>query len=269
MTLFGTRYVFCEHSQVALKLPQIAETGLGVEILFESTEALWPQLKWEDLLDLSDAIADAGIPASVHAPFHNISLGSRDPHIRAYTLDVLTAAMEVARAVRSPHIVFHTGYVPQYPPKSRAKWMDAFCAGLEQLITRASDLDVQLAMENTYETDPSLFEELFERFPMPILGMCLDMGHATCYGKVESAVWPRRFADRICHIHCSDNDGREDLHQRLGTGAVNFRTLFGPLAAVGSPASITLEVPLEDAAASHDYLEQLLQGMAPTPSESM
>jgi sugar phosphate isomerase/epimerase len=260
--MFGQRYIFCEHARVPALLPQIAETGLGIEVLFETTEDFYPQVRWEELLDLADAISDSGIPASVHAPFHNISLGSRDGHIQTYTLDVLTSAMEMARTLHSPHIVFHTGYLPQYPPKSRAKWLDAFSLGIEQLIIRASDLDIQLAMENTYEQDTSLFEEIFERFPQPILGMCLDTAHATCYGKVEPLMWPMRFADRICHIHCSDNDGREDLHMQLGTGRVNYRALLEPLARIGNPASITLEVAVEDAAASRDYLESLLNTMS-------
>ena len=255
--MFGPKYVYCEHSQVPELVPRLAELGLGVEILFETTEDLWPQVRWENLLDLADAVADAGIEASVHGPFHNLSLGSRDAHIRNYTMDVLTVAMETARAVRSPRLVFHTGYVPQYTPKARARWMEAFSAGLEQLIIRATDLEVRLAMENTYETDTSLFEEIFERFPTPALGMCLDTGHATCFGQVDPGQWSLRFYDRIVHVHCSDNDGHSDLHLALGYGVVNFRALLEPLARVGKEPSITLEVSGDDAAASRDYLETL------------
>jgi sugar phosphate isomerase/epimerase len=262
MPMFGPRYIYCEHSQVAESLPRIAEIGLGVEIVFETTENFWPQVRWEDLLDIADAVSDAGVEASVHGPFHNLSLGSRDAHIRSYTLDVLTVALETARAVRSPHVVFHTGYLPQYSAKARARWLETFSGGLEQLILRATDLEVQLAMENTYEPDTSLFEEILDRFPTPALGMCLDTAHATCFGQVDPAQWSRKFGDRIVHMHCSDNDGHSDQHLALGTGIVNFRALLDPLARIGNNPSVTLEVNLDDAAASRDYFETLAKTLA-------
>ncbi len=174
--MFGPRYIYCEQSLVGAKLPQMADLGLGVEVLFESTADLWPQVKWENLLDLADDIAKAGIKASVHGPFHNLNLGARDAHIRSYSLDTLSASLEAARAFRSPQVVFHTGYLPQIPPKARSRWLDTFSESLEQLLARAAELGVRLAMENTYEPDTTLFEEIFERFPSPALGMCLDTG---------------------------------------------------------------------------------------------
>jgi sugar phosphate isomerase/epimerase len=256
--MFAPRFIYCEHAEVALYLPHIADLGLGVEVLFETTEDLWPQVRWEDLLELADAIADFGVPTSVHAPFHSLSLGSRDAHIREYSLSVMSAALEFARAVRSPHMVFHTGFLPQYSPKSRTKWLDMFSRGLESLLIRAADLEVRLAMENTYETDPSLFMEIFERFPTPALGMCLDTGHANCFGQVDPVEWPRRFADRIFHIHCSDNDGHDDLHLGLGSGQVDFRALLEPIAGFGGECSVTLEVSGDDAVVSRDYLDNLV-----------
>jgi sugar phosphate isomerase/epimerase len=256
--MFGPRYIYCEQSLVAAKLPQMADLGLGVEVLFESTADLWPQVKWENLLDLADDIAEAGIEASVHGPFHNLSIGARDTHIRSYSLDAIAASLEAALAFHAPQVVFHTGYLPQFPPKTRERWLDTFSESLEQLLGRAAELGVRLAMENTYEPDTTLFEEIFARFPTPALGMCFDTSHATCFGRIDPALWSQRFADRICHIHCSDNDGRDDLHLGLGTGVVNFKALLQPLAQIGSSAGVTLEVSAGDAASSRDYLAHLV-----------
>lgn len=260
--MFGSRYIYCDVPRVVSALPRIAELELGVEILFESGEELWPQVRWENLLDLADAVADAGVEATVHGPFDNLNLGSRDGHIRRYSFEALSAAVEFARAVRSPRMVFHTGYLPQYPPQGRRRWLDIFSQGLSELLEHAADLEIRLAVENTYEPDPSLFEEIFERFPTPALGMCLDTGHAACFGRVEPVVWSRRFADRVCHLHLSDNDGRDDLHLGLGQGVVDFRAVLAPLLRVESALGITLEVSAEDAPASRDYLNNLLQTMS-------
>lgn len=260
--MFESRYIYCEASYVPAAIPRLVELGLGVEILFENTDDLWPQLRWENLLDLGDALDEAGIEVCVHGPFDNVNLGSRDSHIRRYSLEVLMAAAEFAQAVRSPNLVFHTGYLPQFPPAGRERWLNEFSRGLEELLDRISGFDVRLAMENTYEPDLSLFEEIFARFPSPVLGMCFDTGHAACFGRVDPGAWSRRFADRIGHVHVSDNDGRDDLHWGLGKGVVDFRSVLWPLLRLDVPAGITLEVSAEDAQSSRDYLNDLLQTMS-------
>ena len=260
--MFSPRYIYCESSRLLENLDRIAELGLGVEILFEDPVDIWPQVRWEKLLDVADAVSDAGISAAVHGPFHGVNLASKDSHIRAYSLEVLTAALETARAFHSPHMVFHTGFTPQYPPQARAKWLDGFSSALETLLYRAGDLDVRLALENTYETDLTLFEEIFERFPSPALGMCLDTGHATCFGKIETARWSQRLGDRIFHLHCSDNDGKDDLHLGLGAGVVDFRAMLDPLWRLGGEVSVTLEVSAEDAADSQIFFDRLVKSFS-------
>lgn len=256
--MFGARHIYCPLKSLVTALPRIQELGLGVEVLLDETSDLWPTARWENLLDVADAIAESGVDTTVHGPFQGMSLGALDGHIRDYSLEVLCRGLEVARCFRSPLMVFHTGYLPQYPPKTRARWMANFSSNLEILLQRASDLDVLPVLENTYETDPDLLQEIFDRFPGPDLGMCLDTGHATCYGKVDPTVWSRQFVDRICHIHCSDNDGKQDLHWDLGTGVVNFPAILAPLAALENTSSVTFETALDSAEVSRDYFLNLL-----------
>lgn len=257
--MFGSRYLYCGVESVRSTLPLMVEAGLGVEVVFDTTVDLWPQMRWENLLQIADDIQETGIPAAVHGPFHGLSLGSRDPNIRRISEQMFIAAMEFARAVRSPHMVMHSGCLPQYTPKGRSKWLDQFCRQIETVLARASELEVRVVLENTYEPDPSLFEEVFERIENPALGMCLDTGHTTCFGKIEPAQWSRRFAERISHVHCSDNDGKDDLHWSLGKGVVDFRRLLQPLADIGTLATVTLEVAPEDAQESRRYFEDVVK----------
>ncbi len=257
--MFGTRYLYCGVESVRRTLPQIAAAGLGVEVVFDVTTDLWPNVRWENLLEIADDLQDAGIPAAVHGPFHGVNLGSRDPNQRDISRHMLDGALEFARAIRSPHMVVHSGYLPQFAPKGRAKWLEQFLVNIEPVLARASDLEVRVALENTYEPDTSLFEEIFERIDNPALGMCFDTGHAACFGRIEAAQWARRFADRISHVHCSDNDGKDDLHWSLGKGIVDFRRLLQPLASLGSLATVTLEVSPDDAQDSNRYLDDVLK----------
>jgi sugar phosphate isomerase/epimerase len=259
--MFAPRFIHCPIEGATQWLGKIAELGLGVEIQFDTTGDLWPQVRWENLLDLADAIADHGLNASVHGPFNGLDLGSRDAHIREYSLDVLAASLEAARAFRSPHVVFHSGCLPQYSPTYRAQWLDTFTDGLARLIEKATDLEVRLALENTYETDPVLFEEIFARFPTPALGMCFDVGHAACFGRVDVPQWSERFAERIFHLHVHDNDGHYDLHQGLGTGVARLRPALQPLARFGGQISVTFEVPEADAVSSRDVFDREIQAL--------
>lgn len=257
--MFEPLCIYCSTDLLQEAVPHIAGLGLGVEVVFDDPVELWPEIQWENLLPLADRIADAGLAARVHGPFHGISLGSRDSHIREYSLKILTASIEAARAFRAPLVVMHTGCLPQFSPKALDKWFEAFCAGLEQLLEHAAAAGIRLAVENTHEEDLSLFERIFNRFPSPQLGMCFDTGHAACFGKIDPVEWPLRFADRICHVHCSDNDGKDDLHWGLGKGVVDLKKLLVPLAAFGGECSVTLEVSAADAHDSRDYLIETIQ----------
>ena len=257
--MFDPRYLYCGIESVAEAMPAIADANLGIEVVFDDTTDLWPDIRWENLLEVADLIHEAGIDASVHGPFHGVNLGSRDPNQREISRQMLSSALEFANAVHSPHLVIHTGLVPQYSPKARTKWLDQFCLNLEPLLDRAASLGVRIAVENTYEPDPAIFAEIFGRVQNPALGMCLDTGHATCFGQVEPAEWAKRFADVISHIHCSDNDGKDDLHWCPGKGVVNFAEILRPLKLIGALPSITFEVALEDAAGARNYLDELLK----------
>ena len=260
--MFGRRQVYCSVDGIAEAIPHLAGQNIGIEIVFDSTDFLWPQVRWEDLLIRADSIAKAGLHATVHGPFHGINMGSRDTHIREFSEAVLTAGIEACTSYRSPLMVFHTGFTPQLAPKSRIKWMDKFLPGLGRLLETAGKHEVFLAMENTYEEDTELFEEIFARVQSPYLRMCLDTGHAACFGKVDPAIWAARFANKISHVHLSDNDGKSDLHWALGSGCVDFASTIRPLFESAHPVTITYEVAGSDVAESDAYFEKLMMKLA-------
>ena len=155
-------------------------------------------------------------------------------------------------------MVFHTGFLPQLPPTARGKWLDTFCGKLSHLLDVAASNGIVLAMENTYEPDTTLFEEIFSRVQHPFLGMCFDTGHAACFAKIPPTDWIDKFSEQIVHLHLSDNDGISDLHWGLGKGMVNISALIGPLLARGARPSVTFEVSLDDAKSSNEYLTRSL-----------
>lgn len=256
--MFGDRHVYCSVDQIHEAVPHLKEQQLGIEIVFDSTGTLWPQIRWEDLLEKADLIHKENLKATIHGPFHGINLGSRDAHIREFSEAALIAGIESCASFHAPLMVFHSGFLPQLAPKSRNKWIKNFLPGLERVVESASQHKVLLALENTYEEDTELFEYIYESLPHPHLRMCLDTGHATCFGKVDPIQWVTKFRDRIIHVHLSDNDGAADLHQSLGSGSVDFKRLLQPFETAADTISITYEVAGLDVPDSEAYFKQLM-----------
>jgi sugar phosphate isomerase/epimerase len=260
--MFGSCQVYCSVDGITEAIPHLSDHNLGIEVVFDSTDFLWPQVRWEDILEKADSIAKAGLQATIHGPFHGINMGSRDTHICEFSEAVLTVCIEACTSFQSPLMVLHTGFIPQLAPKSRVKWMEKFLPGLERLLEAARKHEVFLAMENTHEEDTELFEEIFTRVQHPHLRMCLDTGHATCFGKIDPCKWAEVFTDRICHMHLSDNDGKADLHWALGTGRIDFHSIIQPLFKSPHTVTITYEVAGPDVADSRDYFEKLTMKLA-------
>jgi sugar phosphate isomerase/epimerase len=58
------------------------------------------------------------------------------------------------------------------------------------------------------------------------------------------------FADRIGHLHVSDNFGKEDNHLPIGSGTVPFPKIAAALKKTGYDGTVTFEVFTPD----RDYL---------------
>jgi sugar phosphate isomerase/epimerase len=50
------------------------------------------------------------------------------------------------------------------------------------------------------------------------------------------------FADRIGHIHVSDNFGKEDNHLPIGSGSIEFAKILTALKKTGYDGTVTFEV---------------------------
>jgi sugar phosphate isomerase/epimerase len=73
------------------------------------------------------------------------------------------------------------------------------------------------------------------------LGFHLDIGHANIGGdRLEGLL--KAFAKRLCHVHLSDNRGREDDHMPLGAGRIDWPRAIRLLKQTGYDGTITLEV---------------------------
>ena len=133
---------------------------------------------------------------------------------------------------------------PGFWPENAGYELYAQLFGL--LAGEAAARGVLVAMENTSNNAHQLkhFREIFARSPG--LYLVLDVGHANIdVPKNQTREYLFSLADRLAHVHLSDNDGTADQHLPLGAparGGVSWRRIAADLKSFGYDGTATLEV---------------------------
>jgi len=83
------------------------------------------------------------------------------------------------------------------------------------------------------------------------LGFHLDVGHAYVGGDRLGGLL-KAFSKQLCHVHLSDNRGRDDDHMPLGAGRIDWPRALRLLKERGYDGTMTLEVFAQE----RDYLLQ-------------
>ena len=97
---------------------------------------------------------------------------------------------------------------------------------------------------------------LFERLNHQPVGFCLDAGHASAFGQADLAAWVDTLGPYLAQLHLHDNCGNADEHLAMGSGTIDFNSLFQYLKKnlITCPI-VTLEPPEEkDLWPSLEYL---------------
>ena len=203
---------------------------LNLDVFLEDYHVIrrYPSSFWEGLSSELDTL---GISTSVHLPFYGLNLGSRNLSIRDISVECLTYGLEIAGILNAKTAVMHTGFIPYVLGKARTKWTNTFINKFSSIKMQAEHLGVRLMLENTWETDPSLFFDI-EKLYGEKLSYCFDFGHANVFSKATRDEWFDFMNGKIYSLHVHDNCGSEDSHLSPGKGSINF----SPLASLRNPS---------------------------------
>lgn len=150
------------------------------------------------------------ISLSVHAPFYF------NPFISGELEKILGTTTDFARQIGARLLILHL---------CRERGLQAFAEAVRPIIEHLSAGGLRLAIENTVDSRPGDFNELFghlgESAPGSV-GMCLDVGHANLnpetrndYLKYADALGPHV---PVIHVHMHENYGDSDSHLTVFTG---------------------------------------------------
>jgi sugar phosphate isomerase/epimerase len=189
---------------------------------------------------------DSGLEFTVHAPFADINIASPNPVLRRVMLKRLEKSLAYARELECKQWVFHSGWksgVSEFYPN--LDWQTNL-RSVRALINIAGKLDVDIAIENTPEPFSFLVKRMrdmalfYSELGMNAdLGIAFDVGHANTTKEIFGFI--DRFADRIVHVHVSDNEGKYDQHKGVGYGMIDWKAVAKALKSINYKGVVVCE----------------------------
>lgn len=166
---------------------------------------------------------------SIHAPFHDMYIGSRDDQKLAESEKHLLTTLEYASSLGAPIVVVHplTFELRTGSGSDVERTVDL----LQRLADRAETLGLTVAVENLPVAPPAYtsISGLIELFPDARIGICLDVAHSflnhlDIINEIELA------SSRLVSCHLSNNDGIRDSHDTIYNGLIDMDSVLDKLA---------------------------------------
>ncbi|PLX78792.1 MAG: AP endonuclease [Desulfuromonas sp.] len=232
-------HVHVPYRQLDERLPMLLEHKLQPEIGFKGEDL--DQLDPELIERASAELAEGGLGITVHAPFFDLNPGAIEPYVFEATAIRFRQTIAASSRLGAKTIVFHPGYEYWKYGGMDHLWLDASLSFWPDIIELAEECEIDLALENIFESRPQTLVDLLDRIDSPRLGHCFDVGHWRLFAKTPLEAWFAEIGHRIIHLHLHDNTGKGDEHRPVGEGDIDFDRLFTLIAGIASTPSMTLE----------------------------
>lgn len=178
---------------------------------------------------------------TMHGAFLDVTIHSSDPRIREVSILRIRQSMEIAKQMGLKGVVFHTGRLAGFRVDYYLEqWTEQNASFFRDLAENYPKQ--QIYMENMFDEAPDVLAGLAEKMKdVSNFGICLDYAHAAltdCPGNE----WVETLAEYVRHIHINDNDLKNDLHQPLGAGQIDWDDFDRLLRRYQVDASVLIEV---------------------------
>lgn len=159
---------------------------------------------------------------SIHGPYKDLCLGSKDKLIREATMARFEYAYKITTLLSCPNIILHHGYIPGTSLPSN--WVKRAKIFFNEFLSD-KDNSISIHIENQFEDTPVLISEVVSAVDDNRLKICLDVGHANCNSKTPVLNWIEQLNDKISFVHLHNNDGLVDQHLDLTSGTIDFKEI--------------------------------------------
>jgi sugar phosphate isomerase/epimerase len=239
------------------EIEELGKLGFDfIELTIDAPKAT-PEIILKDKDRVKEMLSAYQLDVIGHLPTF-LSIADLYKSIRDTSINEYIKALEAGVALGIKKFVIHPGFLRGLGKQVKHKAIKYADESLSVIVSKAAQLNVTLCVENMFPdtfapTEPNEFEKIF--LNNPELNFTLDIAHAHIGTKKDrSPEFIRRYADKLSHLHISDNYGKEDNHLPVGVGMIDFKKIFKELKIIGYDETITLEVFSHD----RDYLKMSL-----------
>lgn len=254
---------FCGHAGFSMK--QLSP-DLGIEIFYE-----WANPTYWDLM-LTEAFQNRTGKFSIHAPYQGdiveMSLTDKEDEMFAYLQEPFKLYHKFGGVGYVVHMNAPYAVAPTAAEKvERLKRVEDRLAKLNDICIREG---VNLLVENLAYghglktlCDQQDFLSIFDH--NKDLHCIVDTGHAIL-GGIDIYEVQKTLGDRLQAYHIHDNDGKEDCHQRIQTGVIDWNRfaegarLYTPNAHCVLEYNATATKSFQDYKDDADTLRRLIKG---------
>nr|MBF0221911.1 sugar phosphate isomerase/epimerase [Desulfobulbaceae bacterium] len=214
------------------------EIGLEGDVLYDQSDS--------DFGVIARRLEENNLSCTLHAPFFDLAPGALDKEILSATRAKLRSAFALIEIFHPKAIICHLNFEANKHGYKQNEWFAAARQTWHELIEIAAASGTTVALENTYEFNPTQHKKMLESLNSPLARFCLDTGHLLAFAKSTWQEWLPEMNPWLGHLHLHDNTGTHDSHLAIGHGSFDFAALFNYLAANRLNPLITLEPHSED-----------------------
>ena len=245
----------CDNAELNKVYQLCIDNKLGIEIqAFYNPNLIDTEESDKLIYDYKTALINFKGGKSLHAPFWDLNLGSKNPGVREATMKAFNYAYKVAKELGCTEIVVHNGFVPNtsfyegWVRNAKLFWQEFFCD---------KDNSITMMIENQCEEDSEVLKMEIDTVNDPRLKICLDIGHAHANSNMPVEEWIKTLGNRIGYLHLHNNHGKvsgrpsykNDEHLGIDMGTINIEKVFKLLEEYCQDAIWNVECEL-------DYIEK-------------
>ena len=250
-------YIIPDRANIEKSLQLAEEYGCAFEYNdFFAPVVLDDPKKQEEIIEFYTKYRSDFSKDTMHGAFFDVTVHSTDPLIRNASVLRLRQSMEIAKRMGLKGVVFHTGKLAGFNVAGYLKlWHEENLRFFSEL---AEEYPMQqIYMENMFDEAPEVMVKLAEAMKeIPNFGICLDYAHAALT-EYPLPGWVKTLAPYIRHMHINDNDLKDDLHQPIGEGKIDWKTYDALMREYRIEATALVEVSdCEKQKKSLEYMKQ-------------
>ena len=223
------------------------------------------------LKKLKDEYNNGNVEISIHAPFSDLNPCSMNDRIRKLTVDCIRDSIIGGYELGCKIITIHPGYAPPLWSKFTEDLLDNNYTVLREIVSIAEEYDITVGLENmpnypgVFGVSPEDLRNIIRDIDTKHLGITYDIGHGNTFKGIDNATFIKelnKIGKGIVHIHCHDNNGKEDEHLKVGDGSIDFKSVFKVLKEIEYNGVVVMESKnIRDGIISRDRIKNIVANL--------